>query len=329
MSASLTEPQYSIIVPVYNVENYLAECIDSLLAQDTAEAYEVILVDDGSTDSSDAICDAYAARDARIRVIHQKNGGVSSARNAGMASAKGVYLFFVDSDDTLDPQFLSVFRSLFETEPDLALCSHICVEEHGQEKAVPLPLIPTRESGQTYLTRLFAAGKLPRPYVWSVAFRRAFLTEHRLVFREDLPVSEDFEFIMRCFSCARQVQGVDSSLYRYRMRSDSLSHQIFWRKLRGNLQVKAAAYRENPCGALANYFADSALLISRVPDGKQSAAQMVRDNIDILKEVTQPPLKVYRWMVTLLGPWQASRLYLYLRGLRDALRDRKESKSPS
>ena len=102
MNSTTNLPRYSIIVPVYNVEDYLPECVDSLLAQDTATPYEILLVDDGSTDSSGSICDAYADKDARVRVIHKSNGGVSSARNTGIQMAKGAYIFFVDSDDILE-----------------------------------------------------------------------------------------------------------------------------------------------------------------------------------------------------------------------------------
>ena len=92
----------SVIVPVYNVEEYLPRCVDSLLSQ-TYEKLEIILVDDGTKDASDKICDAYAARDPRVKVIHKENGGLSSARNAGIDIASGEYLAFVDSDDWIEP----------------------------------------------------------------------------------------------------------------------------------------------------------------------------------------------------------------------------------
>ena len=92
----------SIIVPVYNTEKYLHNCINSLFAQ-TCTDIEILLVNDGSTDTSGDICDAYAAQDARVRVIHQQNAGVSSARNAALAVARGEYIAFVDSDDWVSP----------------------------------------------------------------------------------------------------------------------------------------------------------------------------------------------------------------------------------
>ena len=116
-------PEISVIVPVYKVEQYLRRCVDSILAQ-TFTDFEVILVDDGSPDNSGAICDAYAEKDARIHVIHQSNGGLSAARNAGIDVAAGEYLFFADSDDLIHPSTLEWERqALQETGADIALCS--------------------------------------------------------------------------------------------------------------------------------------------------------------------------------------------------------------
>ena len=97
-------PEISVIVPVYRVEKYLNDCIDSILAQ-TFTDFELILVDDGSPDSCPALCDAAAERDNRVRVIHKQNGGVSTARNAGLDAAQGNWIGFVDSDDMIDPTF--------------------------------------------------------------------------------------------------------------------------------------------------------------------------------------------------------------------------------
>ena len=142
-------------------------------------------------------------------------------------------------------------------------------------------------------------------------------TGEGLAFREELPVSEDFEFMMRCIPAASRVQGIDAPLYRYRMRAESLSHTLSWKKLKNNLQVKAAVYRKYPTGATANYFADSALMISLLFDGREEAEQFVQDNRDIISQVTQSSLKVYRCMLALLGPIKASWLYLHLKkGLR-------------
>ncbi len=112
----------SVIIPVYNVKYYIRECLDSVLAQTYSEL-EILLVDDGSTDGSDRICDEYAQNDARIRVIHRKNGGLSVARNTGIHESRGEYLSFVDSDDAVSPVFIEcLYNMCVESGSDIAIC---------------------------------------------------------------------------------------------------------------------------------------------------------------------------------------------------------------
>ena len=116
-------PKVSIIVPVYNTKNYLRECVDSLIGQ-TLQDIEIILVDDGSTDGSSEICDEYALTDARIKVIHKPNGGLSSARNCGMDAADGEYFAFVDSDDVCDSKMYEHMVSVAdEKNVKMVICS--------------------------------------------------------------------------------------------------------------------------------------------------------------------------------------------------------------
>ena len=116
------KPLISVIVPVYKVEAYLTACVESVLAQ-TYPNFELILVDDGSPDNCPRMCDEFAARDSRIRVIHKKNGGLSSARNAGIDAAKGSYLAFLDSDDLWTPFFLErLHAALTEADADFSVC---------------------------------------------------------------------------------------------------------------------------------------------------------------------------------------------------------------
>ena len=111
-----------VIVPVYNVERYLRRCVDSILHQ-TYQDLEVLLVDDGSTDASGAICDEYAAQEERVTAVHQKNRGLSAARNAGLERAQGTYLCFVDSDDYIEPEmFEELLLIAMDTGADLTLC---------------------------------------------------------------------------------------------------------------------------------------------------------------------------------------------------------------
>ena len=125
------EPTISIIVPVYRVEDYLPACIDSILAQ-TFRDFELILVDDGSPDNCPALCDAAAEKDERIRVIHQKNAGLSAARNAGLDIAQGEWIGFVDSDDTIAPEmYEKMLHRVLKDGAQLAVCSYRFVREDG------------------------------------------------------------------------------------------------------------------------------------------------------------------------------------------------------
>lgn len=125
------EPLISVIVPVYNVENYLDKSIGSILAQ-TYQNLELILVDDGSKDASGAMCDAWRAKDARIRVIHQTNGGQALARNHGIDEAAGAYLAFIDSDDWIAPDYLeTLYRLLWEHRAEISICDKQMIYESG------------------------------------------------------------------------------------------------------------------------------------------------------------------------------------------------------
>ena len=138
----------SVIVPVYNVERYLRRCVDSILHQ-TYQDLEVLLVDDGSTDASGAICDEYAAQEERVTAVHQKNGGLSAARNAGLERAQGTYLCFVDSDDFLDSRMLETLcRDLQEQDADVAVVGFRTFEREEElapaELAVPVQCMTGR-----------------------------------------------------------------------------------------------------------------------------------------------------------------------------------------
>lgn len=118
----------SVIVPVYNVKNYLCKCVDSIINQ-TYNNLEIILVDDGSTDGSGAICDEYVLKDSRVKVIHKENGGVSSARNLGIAQAGGEYICFVDSDDWLELDYFAEAAQLLQEERPVLLLNNFVMDD--------------------------------------------------------------------------------------------------------------------------------------------------------------------------------------------------------
>ena len=139
------EELISVIVPVYKVEKYIRKCVDSICGQ-TYPQLEIILVDDGSPDGCGDICEEYAARDPRVKVIHKKNGGLSDARNAGLDAAHGQYIGFVDGDDYIKPQmYETMLRRLKDTGADLAVCSWLAVDEQGDPMEERQPPAPDRD----------------------------------------------------------------------------------------------------------------------------------------------------------------------------------------
>ncbi len=182
----------SVIVPVYNVEPYLRRCVDSILAQ-TYEDLEIILVDDGATDSSGAICDEYAGKDLRVRVIHKPNGGLSSARNAGIDVAKGEYLAFVDSDDWIEESTYEYLMGLIRRfGVKLAYTGRYDVEEETGERQKGLcPKTEETIAARDFVGRIFLWDNVDSA-AWDKLYHRSLFANHRYPegkICEDVPVT--------------------------------------------------------------------------------------------------------------------------------------------
>ncbi len=203
----------SVIIPVYKVEQYLRECLDSVLSQDY-EKLEVILIDDGSPDNSGAICDEYAAKDSRVKVIHQKNGGAAAAKNAGLRIATGEYLSFVDSDDTLEPGAYRYMRNLMEeTGADIVQCAFRDVYVGRSEDQI-FRQGRIQEDKISYLTRL------PEDWtcslLWNKLYKRSL---YEGVFFEEGHRIDDEYFTYQGFLKDRKIVLDDRIIYNYRRRA--------------------------------------------------------------------------------------------------------------
>lgn len=214
----------SIIVPVYNAEDYLSRCLDSILDQ-SLTLYEVILVDDGSTDSSPLICDRYSATDPRFRTIHKPNGGVSSARNAGISLAKGEYLMFVDSDDLLLPDALEMMLDGIAGE-DIVIGGYTAFVSGIVSKHV-LPK-QTRSYRGSDISSFFENNIRPNCEMldapWAKLFKRKAVGDLR--FCEDLSYAEDKLFVFTFLSMCTSVHTCDVPVYGYHLRPGSLGSDI-------------------------------------------------------------------------------------------------------
>lgn len=210
----------SVVVPVYNAANYLDACLESLRAQDYPN-WEAVLVDDGSTDDSPRLCDAWAAKEPRIRVLHRENGGVSAARNAGIAEAKGELLAFLDSDDRIEPTFLSTLRHIMG-DTDLAICS---VEDGGQsatpmaESSLALDTLrrtPSRYADLAYIN--FCTNKL---------YRASIIQKYDLGFPVGVRRSEDVNFVQDYLMHCKTMAVTSDQLYHYDQHDGSAMHRFY------------------------------------------------------------------------------------------------------
>lgn len=206
---------FSVIVPVYNVELYLRQCLESLLAQ-TYSDYEVICVNDGSTDGSRDILSEYDEKYPGIKVIDRENGGLSTARNTGLEAATGDYVLLVDSDDWVEPTMLS--RLAEEADGT----DMICFGCRKSDCAATDTLLPEQTDGWSYYNR-HALKSLIIPFVcvWQRCYRRKFLIENNMFFHKGI-IHEDNEFTPRVCLKAKSVKVISDILYNYQVRPGSI-----------------------------------------------------------------------------------------------------------
>ncbi|WP_258184976.1 MULTISPECIES: glycosyltransferase family 2 protein [unclassified Bifidobacterium] len=224
--ANRDEPLVSVIVPVYNVERYLDRCVTSIVNQ-TYRKLEIILVDDGSPDRCPEMCDEWARKDERIRVIHKKNGGLSSARNAALPVMKGMYLSFVDSDDFVDLNYIeSAVRVALRDNAQIVFLSTVndVVKENGDVKSASVQgtLEFTAQSRDEFIGRFLdlSDGQYVCP-VWNKLFLAEFALQDAHRFDESVRVGEDSLFNFPLYARAERVSATHSAKYHYCIREQS------------------------------------------------------------------------------------------------------------
>ena len=233
----------SVIVPVYNAEGVVSRGVDSILAQGYPD-FELILVDDGSTDNSGAICDNYAQQDGRVKAFHQENAGVSAARNAGLKVAQGEWVTFVDSDDIVLDGFLeSLVMAVNRDERiDLAYCGYAIVEGSTSIKTYRSATYIGKDQLHDVLS---STNLLYRCSPWAKLFRRSIITDNGLQFDENLTISEDRLFLYQYLIHVRGVATTSSVGYLYGSFSPtSLKHK--------RVPTEMLAYRQRSITAAAH-----------------------------------------------------------------------------
>lgn len=229
----MTKPVISIIVPVYNTEKYLARCMESILSQ-TFRDIEIILVDDGSQDGSGKLCDDIALRDERVRVLHQKNAGVSAARNAGIEAARGEWLGFVDSDDWIDAEtYATAYKTAIEQNADMVMWG--CFLEYGdynvEEKYYEGGFNISDIEKTSYAVMNHAVQKL---------IKKDLLDNFKIRFPENISVAEDLYFSFLCICNAINRNGaymLSKCFYHYIQVDVSAMHTMNTEKIMQNIDV--------------------------------------------------------------------------------------------
>ena len=233
----------SIIIPVYKVEKYLPECVESILNQ-TYKNFELILVDDGSPDNSGKMCDEFAEKDSRIKVIHKENGGVSSARNIGLDNASGEYITFIDSDDFVDKRYLEVLYSTSkENDTDISIC---CFAKYTHSSFIIFnEIFPKKiniDFKDSNFLKFFKRYFYLKNNIFGSACRTLFkkASIKNLRFDENIKISEDLLFVVNTIYNSQSISFTNEILYFYRITniSASTSYKNNFLKSQGNLSIE-------------------------------------------------------------------------------------------
>lgn len=302
----------SVIIPVYNVAEYLPQCMESLLTQDY-EKLEVILIDDGSKDNSGAICDAYAEKDSRVKVIHQLNSGAAAAKNAGLRAATGEYLTFLDSDDYLEPNAYGYMMEILRSEnADAVQCAFRDVWKSRTQDCI---LYSGRETvgSDEYLRRLtedFSCALL-----WNKLYRRELYDG---VFFEEGHKIDDEYFTYQGFLKDRKIVFDDRVIYNYRKRASSVmsspaaAHQRLLDKLDSMEKRRKLVLKHRPQlrKVYDQYYLDGLWCLAGIEGNTEETIRQIRGCLRrylLTPGNSFPPRYLWRllwWLMT----WETERL---------------------
>lgn len=230
------QPKISVIIPIYKVEKYLHRCIDSVVNQ-TYKNLEIILVDDGSPDKCPKICDEYADKDSRIKVIHKSNGGLSDARNVGITSATGNYISFIDSDDYIAKDFFStLFETMYSQNSDIVECSVVKFYENNHFDAYNDDFSINTYVTQDALSALIAESQF-RQHVWNKLYKSSLISG---ISFEVGKLNEDEFWTYQIFARAKRVTKINKTMYYYFQRESSIMGNTYNLRRLDALEGKAA-----------------------------------------------------------------------------------------
>ena len=300
--------KYSIIIPVYNIKEYLADCLDSVLAQSISD-YEVILVNDGSTDGSDTLCDAYATKYSQIHVMHQSNQGVSVARNTGLELAQGEYVLFLDSDDWWEPNLLELLTPFVNKNCDLVEFGFQVIINNTPTKTIYPRIFCNDLPGTDYLQQVFHTNKIPHGSCWCSAFRRQFLMDQNLRFPVGVRFGEDLKFRMAALEKAVSVYSISEAPYCYRIRSSSVTNSVTILTLSDALSVSAELFRKYPLAATANDYCTKLRVVALLSRKEAKRLKPIyKENRDLLRLTSGKRARITRMVFSIFGWYNGAKL---------------------
>lgn len=289
------KPILSVIVPVYNVEQYLHKCVESILNQ-TFKNIELILIDDGSTDISSQICDEYKEKDRRVCVYHKKNGGLSDARNYGIDHTNGEYIAFVDSDDWIDiGMYEAMMNAIVDNDADIVVCGHRVVTLDGQIEETVVFDKPILMSGKDATKEILRDESMPS-FAWNKIYRKSLFKDIKFPKGR---IYEDTAVIYRCFNMAKSVYVLNKVYYNYLRRPGSicLSQKGDIEKIVKRLFDNALAFFERYVFSKTNIVYESVLSVC----AQKSIAHLqniihycAKNGISYKSDYVQRALKMYR-----------------------------------
>lgn len=306
---------FSVILPVYNVEKYLSECVESILKQ-TFTDYEIILVNDGSKDSSGKICDEYVQKDERVRVIHKANGGASDTRNVGLDASEGEYIVYLDSDDYITSEtFLQdLHDKIIDSDSDIVLYKFSKLyDDTGKMDDCTFSLDFVEQINESD-EKLLELVKKDAYYgmAWIKAFKKSIAVDNKVLFDTNL-VCEDMDWYFQLILHAKKISAIDKSYIAYRQRIGSTTATIKlknltdfiltlekWQKI-----VETSAISETKKkalnGALAKYYSNMLVVYARLKDKKKKEYKKQIKDLAVLLDygLNSRPLqirKVYKFL---------------------------------
>ncbi len=304
---------FSVIVPVYNVEKYLVECLDSILAQSFKD-FELIVVDDGAKDNSGKICDEYQEKDTRVKVIHKVNGGLSDARNAGTEKASGEYIVYIDSDDYIfSEDFLQVLHDNLNGA-DILMYKHQKFFD-GSNEMLPCTYSYQNISNEgSYVEKLkkLVEGDAFYGMAWIKTFRRSLIVDHKIAFEVGL-LGEDMEWNYHLITHARSLNVVDRPFIAYRQRANSITTSTKLKNLTDfiyilekwsnkiNEEIQDETFKKVLFGSMAKYYSNMLITYNRVREKeKKQYVKQIKNLSWLLKYAMskRPKMvaKVYRFL---------------------------------